>query len=70
MATDGVASSYTLMMELAQQMGALLFKTNGLTQSSPFPVSLANLLNGYPSLLDHKALVKGRKWELITSSKP
>ncbi len=34
-----VASSYTLMMELAQLMGAQLFNTNGWAQSSPFPVS-------------------------------
>ena len=39
MATYGVASSYTLMMELAQLMGATLFKTNGWAQSSPYPVS-------------------------------
>ncbi len=32
-------SSYTLMMELAQLMGAPLFKTNGWAQSSPYPVS-------------------------------
>ncbi len=35
----GVASSYTLMMEPAQLMGAPLFKTNGWAQSSPYPVS-------------------------------
>ena len=39
MATYGVASSYTLMMEPAQLMGAPLFETNGWAQSSPYPVS-------------------------------
>ena len=39
MATYGVASSYTLMMELAQLMGAPLFKADGWAQSSHYPVS-------------------------------
>ncbi len=39
MATYGVASSYTPMMELAHLMGAPLFNTNGWAQSSPYPVS-------------------------------
>ncbi len=37
--TYGVASSYTLMMKLAQLMGAPFFKTNGWAQSGPYPVS-------------------------------
>ncbi len=37
--TYGVASSYTLMMEPVQLIGAKLFKTNGWAQSSPYPVS-------------------------------
>ncbi len=36
MATYGVASSYTLIMELAQLMGAPLFKTDGWAQSNCF----------------------------------
>ncbi len=36
MATYGVALSYTLIMDLAQLMGAPLFKTNGWTQSNCF----------------------------------
>ncbi len=44
----GVASSYILMMEPAQLMGALLFKTNWWAQSSlypfrPFLIRYANL---------------------------
>ncbi len=37
--SDGKVQVYTLMMELAQLMGAPLFKTNGWAQSSPYPVS-------------------------------
>ena len=35
----GVASSYTLMMELAQPMGAPLFMASGWAQSTPYLVS-------------------------------
>ncbi len=45
MATYGVASSYTLMMDTAQLMGAPLFKINGWAQSSPYPVSPFGMLN-------------------------
>ena len=38
MATYGAASSYTLMLELAQLMGAPFIKTYRWAQSSPYPV--------------------------------
>ncbi len=37
--SDGNVQVFTIMIELAQLMGAPLFKTDGLAQSSPYPVS-------------------------------